>query len=109
MIPRFPRPETSHTDQIHARDVARSIRHRTRMFRPVAEHRPSIEHDSIPIRPSDRVTRMLVLECIRELEAAGRPKWDVNLRCKAKVAGASFGSCDPSLGSKRTRSQIKAL
>ena len=30
MIPRFPRPETSHTDQIHARDEARSIRHRTR-------------------------------------------------------------------------------
>ena len=30
MISRFPRPETSHTDQIHARDEARSIRHRTR-------------------------------------------------------------------------------
>ena len=67
------------------------------MFRPVAEHRPSIEPDSIPIRPSDPVTRMLVLECVREHEAAGRPKWDVNLRCKAKVAGASFGSCNPSL------------
>ena len=67
------------------------------MFRPVAEHKPSIEHDSIPIRPSDPVTHMLVLECIRELEAAGRPKWDVSLRCKAKVATASFGSCNPSL------------
>jgi hypothetical protein len=67
------------------------------MFRPVAEHKPSIEHDSIPIRPSDPVTHMLVLECIRELEAAGRPKWDVSLRCKAKVATASFGSCNPSV------------
>ena len=52
---------------------------------------------------------MLVLECIRELEAAGRPKWDVNLRCKAKVAGASFGSCNPSLRGEHVLITVRGL
>ncbi len=55
------------------------------MFRPVAEHRPSIEHDSIPIRPSEPGTA----HAGSRVHSRARGRWAAQVGCQPTVQGKS--------------------